>query len=101
MQQLPGAAFSEPMLFMNPAWNILLETYIANRELKQITVGDACIASGAPATTGLRCIAVLEGRGFLGRVADTFDRRRVLVRLTEEGMHSIEQALDRALAIGW
>ena len=39
-------------LFGEPAWDILLDLYIANVENKPVSVSSACIGSAAPPTTG-------------------------------------------------
>ena len=49
-----AALFGNPDLFGEPAWDILLDLYIAAGEGKPVSVSSACIGSAAPATTGLR-----------------------------------------------
>ena len=89
------AIFGEPALFGEPAWDIMLDLYIAAVDLKQISVSSACIASGTPPTTGLRWLGVLEKKGLIARTHDPMDQRRILVRLTSHGLAAMDRLLDR------
>ena len=40
----------------------------------------------------------LERKGAITRARDTADRRRVVVRLTEQGRHEVQTSLDEAVA---
>ncbi len=66
-----------------PAWDMLLELFIAFAEKKSISVSSLCIASSASPTTALRRINLLVDDGLLVRQQDPFDGRRVFVRLAE------------------
>jgi hypothetical protein len=86
--------FGNPDLFGEPAWDILLDLFIAHGEGKQVSVSSACIGSAAPATTGLRWLGVLADEGLVVRENDAEDNRRVLVRLTETGRAAMERFFD-------
>ncbi len=88
--------FGSPELFGEPAWDILLDLYIARAEGKPISVSSACIGSASPATTGLRWLAVLAEQGLITREADEHDQRRILVHLTERGLAAMERFLTLA-----
>jgi hypothetical protein len=90
-----AAIFGEADLFGEPAWDILLDLYIAHVEGKDVSVSSACIGSAAPPTTGLRWLGVLAEHGMVVREHDPDDQRRVLVRLTERGL----EAMDRYFAL--
>ncbi|MEL6529173.1 MAG: winged helix DNA-binding protein [Pseudomonadota bacterium] len=83
--------FGQPDLFGEPAWDILLDLYIAFAEDKSVSVSSACIGSAAPPTTGLRWLGVLADQGLVVREADPEDQRRVLVRLTEHGTKNMDR----------
>lgn len=89
-----GAIFGNPELFGEPAWDILLDLYIAQAEGKSVSVSSACIGSAAPATTGLRWLGVLADEGLIVRENDPEDHRRVLVRLTARGITAMERFFD-------
>lgn len=77
--------FSSDELFGEPAWDILLDLFIAAKERRRVSVTSACIGSAVPSTTALRWISILERQGMLTREADPADARRVYVRLSPSG----------------
>ena len=82
--------FESDELFGEPAWDILLDLYIAHTEGKPVSVSSACIGSAAPPTTGLRWLGVLAEHELILREHDPEDQRRVLVRLTEKGLTAMD-----------
>ncbi|MFN3553523.1 MAG: MarR family transcriptional regulator [Novosphingobium meiothermophilum] len=80
-----GEIFNDPALFGEPAWDILLDLFIAAKERKRLPVTSACIGAAVPATTALRWLTVLEDKGLIVRENDNADARRVFVRLSSEG----------------
>jgi hypothetical protein len=81
-------------LFGEPAWDILLDLYVARQIGVMVSVGSASIASGAPSTTGLRWVNVLVAKGFIDRVHDSEDRRRSLVQISDQAMEIMERWLE-------
>lgn len=79
-----GGIFGDETLFGEPAWDILLDLFIAAKELKRVPVTSACIGAAVPTTTALRWLSVLEERGLIVREADPNDARRVFVRLSAD-----------------
>lgn len=77
--------FANEDLFGEPAWDILLDLFIAAKERRRVSVTSACIGSAVPSTTALRWITLLEKQGLLLREADTSDARRIYVKLTAKG----------------
>ncbi|NCP14501.1 MAG: transcriptional regulator [Sphingomonadales bacterium] len=94
MRRKRDAIFGNPDLFGEPAWDILLDLYIAQSEGKSVSVSSACIGSAAPATTGLRWLGVLADEGLVVRENDAGDQRRVLVRLTPAARAALERFFD-------
>lgn len=80
-------------LFGEPAWYILLDLYASEAEGRAISATSASLASGAPATTGLRVIRILEDKGLICKGKAGSDRRRCDVQLTLEGRSAIEKTL--------
>ncbi len=74
--------FGDESLFGEPAWDILLDLFVAGERGKRVAVTSACIGSGVPSTTALRWLNVLEARGLVEREEDNADARRSFVRLT-------------------
>lgn len=81
-----------------PAWDMLLDLFIAFHEKKRISVSSACIASGVPATTALRWLGRMEELGLIERMNDRDDRRRVHVTITLEGHGAIAHWLRQVFA---
>lgn len=80
-------------LFSEPAWDIMLDLFIADAEGRRVSVSSACIASRAAQTTALRWIATMERRGLLVRANDPLDGRRSFLCLTDAGNRLLEDAL--------
>jgi hypothetical protein len=95
-----AALFGNPDLFGEPAWDILLDLFIAHGEGKPVSVSSACIGSASPATTGLRWLGVLADEGLVVRENDPEDNRRVMVRLTRAGLAAMERFFDAVEAGG-
>lgn len=83
--------FFEAELFADPAWDILLDLYASHLEGRRVCVSSLCYAAEVPATTALRWIGSMSDKGLLERHADTGDKRRHFIRLTDRaisGMNS-------------
>lgn len=80
-------------LFGEPAWDILLDLFIAREAGRRVSVSSACIAADVPATTALRWLSALEQRGLVERQADPIDGRRVHVGLSEAAVIMMERWL--------
>lgn len=83
--------FANTELFGEPAWDILLDLYVAHSERKSVSVSSACIGSAAPPTTGLRWLGLLAEHDLVMREHDASDQRRVIVRLTEKGLRAMDE----------
>lgn len=77
--------FSDNALFGEPAWDMLLDLFIAEADGKQLSVTAACIGAAVPTSTALRWLVILEDRGLVRRENDPRDARRVFLHLTSEG----------------
>jgi hypothetical protein len=77
------AIFKKPDLFGEPAWDMLVDLFIASEEGTLISVPSLCIASGVPSTTALRWIVILEQEKLIMRTPDPNDQRRVFLSLTD------------------
>lgn len=83
-------------MFGEPAFDLLLDLFVQQVSGRQTYTTSAAVASGAPLTTALRQIAMLVDRGLVTREADPVDRRRVLLRLTSEGLQQMWDYLAAA-----
>lgn len=89
-----AAIFGDPDLFGEPAWDILLDLFIAAGEGKSVSVSSACIGSASPPTTGLRWLGVLTDHGLIARENDPEDNRRVIVKLTPNGLAAMQRFFE-------
>ncbi len=95
-----GTFFGDPDLFGEPAWDILLDLYVAHVDDKSVSVSSACIGSAAPPTTGLRWLGVLAEQGLILREQDAEDQRRILVRLSDTGLKAMDRYFEEAVKRG-
>lgn len=87
------SVFGMPGLFGEPAWDVLLDLYLAHLDQRTVSVSSACIAACVPPTTALRYLTRLERSGLLKRKPDPTDNRRVLVSLTASAVELVERTL--------
>lgn len=84
-------------LFSDPCWEMLLDLYDARLAGAEVTVTSLGAASGVPLTTALRRMEQLLAHGLIERSGDTGDKRRTIVRLSQEGLDAVEQFFDTYL----
>jgi len=81
-------------LFKEPAWDILLELFVAHAEDRPVRVADACRVTATSASTGLRWIGTLEAARLIEREPDTSDGRASFVHLSSIGLQIMTDYLD-------
>lgn len=89
-KKIPGLA----AIFGDPAWMILLDLYVRGFEGKTTSVSSATLASGSPATTGLRYVTALVSTGHIIRTRHPYDERSVLLTLSNETQRAISDILE-------
>lgn len=85
-EEVLGAQF-----FSDPAWDMLLELYLADLTQHRVPISSACIASCVPPTTALRWLAQLEANGLVSRENDPLDGRRSYLNLTPMAKQKLEE----------
>ncbi|MDE2596772.1 MAG: MarR family transcriptional regulator [Sphingomonadales bacterium] len=93
-----GKHFRET-LFCDPAWDILLDLFIATERGRDISVTSACLAAGVPSTTGLRWLHILEDEGLVISEPDAHDGRRRFIRLTRDAMARMRACLAEEMRV--
>lgn len=88
--------FGTDDLFGEPAWDILLDLFVAAKERRRVSVSSACIGAAVPSTTALRWITILEMEGLIQREPDPNDARRVHVALTPVGYSKMLEYFAKA-----
>ena len=86
--------FLDPMLFSDPAWDILLDLASAALDGKPVPASSACAASHAPLSTALRHVRQLVAAGLVRRWQDPLDKRRTLLELEPEAFSSMKAYLE-------
>lgn len=89
-QYFPAAIFGEI------AWDVLLSLYIADGREKMSTTRLTQLI-GAPMTSVLRWLEVLEARLFIQARRDPFDGRVRIIDLTDKGRGAIDAYLEESL----
>jgi predicted transcriptional regulator len=79
------AEFFGADLFADPAWDILLELFIAELCGKRTSTTRLCIAAAVPPTTALRYATHLESLGLVSRASCDTDARILLRSITPKG----------------
>ncbi len=93
------AKFLPGHLLSDPAWDMLLDLYLADILSKQISVTSLCSASKVPATTALRWIATLNREGLVVRRNDAHDHRRYFMSLSGKGLAAMDGFFRNAAAL--
>ena len=91
--------FFDSDLFADPAWDILLALYAASLAQLRVSVTSLCHSAAVPATTALRWINQLEGRGLIARRNDPMDGRRQFLTLSEV-VHKARDGYFRTVPAG-
>lgn len=85
-------------LFSDPAWDIMLDLFVAEIEMREVPVTNLCFTSNVPDTTVLRWIKTLCAEGLLVRHKDRVDKRRVLVQLARPASDAMRRYVEEQLA---
>lgn len=85
-------------MFPNPAWNILLDLFIAAEEGRNVTIKSACGAAGVPQSTALRHMAHLIEVRLTARVQHPSDARSAYLKLTDRGRARMVEYLSLTAA---
>lgn len=86
-------AFIPGDLLGEPAWDILLALYLAQRQGHVPGTHALIVSAGVSWGTGSRTLARLESEGFVRRYTDEHNKRRKLVELTDDGERIMRQTL--------
>lgn len=88
------SAFLPRDLFVDPAWDMMIELFIAAATAERLCVKDLMLLSGESAAGTIRRIDRLQAAGLLTRTPCPDDHRRVCVDLTDRGRTSMAGMLE-------
>lgn len=83
-----------PNLCSNPIWDMLLDLYVADREGKLLYIWPLSVAGNVPISSAHRKIDLMVQKGFVRRIVDESDRRRVGIQLSAPFRDMLEQLFD-------
>ena len=92
--------YFDPMLFSNPAWDILLNLYIADAEGMPVSVIDSCAASPVPQGVALRWLGYLKQEDMVIETPDPARPRQTVIRLTDETRLAVSSYLGSLISLG-
>ncbi len=82
----------------DPAWDLMLELFIHSAEGRRISVTGLGLSANVPGATVLRWLAMFQEGGLIQREPDPLDRRRIWVRLSEDGHNRVAQGIAASIA---
>lgn len=85
--------FFPQKLFAEPAWDILLDTFVQQAGDGNTTIKAVCASSHVAPTTALRYIKLLKDEGLLTTWKHPTDRRSTCVRLSKDGYRTMRRYL--------
>lgn len=88
-------------LVENPNLDILIELYLAQAEGRQVFVWSLCAAANAAYSTAHRKLKELATAGIILQRADSRDRRRVEIVLTEPGLAIMRDMVTQMINVRW
>lgn len=80
-------------LFADPAWDMLLDLYIAEMSGGPLSVSTLAAGAAVPATTALRWMGLLQQHELIWREPDASDGRRTLIRVAPKAIAAVEKVL--------
>lgn len=89
LQDLAAGFSLEP----GPGFDIIFDVYASEKSGCLRTLGGMATATGLASSTATRWVRDLEAKGLVTKHQDEKDRRRIYLRLTDEGICLAEQAL--------
>ena len=81
-------------LLVDPAWDMMLDLFVAAGTGERLCVKDLRLMSGESAAGAMRRIDRLQESGLIARHPDPNDHRRVHVALTERGQMAMAAMLE-------
>ena len=76
-------------LFAEPAWDMLLDLFVASVRGRQVSVTSLCRAAEVSDATGLRWIDMLEGKGLVRRRSVSEEGHLRYVELSDGGFEAM------------
>jgi len=92
--------YFDPMLFSNPAWDILLSLYVADADGKPVGVIETCTAAPVPQGVALRWLGYLKQEEMVVETPDPARPRQTIIRLTDQTRLAVSAYLASLIGLG-
>jgi hypothetical protein len=92
--------YFDPVLFSNPAWDILLNLFVADGEGRTATLLESCLASTVPQGVALRWLRYLKQEEMVLEISDPRHPRQTLIRLSDQARRAIAAYLGSLVSLG-
>lgn len=92
--------YFDPMLFSNPAWDILLNLYVAEAEGRPVTVLESCLASTVPQGVAVRWLGYLKQEEMVIEISDPVRPRQTVIRLSPQTRMAVSSYLGSLTSLG-
>ena len=83
-----------PKLFGEPAWDLLLDLYIAASDPRLVSVVSASMAASVSTQDTTRWLTILEEQGLVERFESGTDGSRAIVTLSQTAFDQMTRLLD-------
>ena len=97
-RQRRGGYF-DTALFGEPAWDMLLDLFIAKVRGARVSTTSLCLAASVPQATGLRWVGELVKAGLARRYRAPDDARLKLVEITPQGYRLMRRYLAEGVTV--
>ena len=92
--------YFDPMVFSNPAWDMLLSIYVASAEGRVQSVLDCCAAAPVAQGVALRWLAYLKQEEMVIETRDAGQSRQTHIRLSDQMHLTISAYLGSLIGLG-
>ena len=90
--------FFNPVMFGEPAWDMLLALYVTEQSGARHTVTGLLSLSGGPHSTALRWLALLARDQLVTRRLHPTDKRVAYIELTDQGLRVLDAYFSATMA---
>lgn len=92
--------YFDPVLFSNPAWDILLILFVAEADGQSLTVLESSLAASVPQGVALRWLGFLKQEDMVIERRDPAHPRQTVMELTDHARLSISTYLAALKSLG-
>jgi DNA-binding MarR family transcriptional regulator len=87
-----------PGMFGEPAWELLLNLYVMDKDGPRLTIGRLIDSTNCPQSTALRWLQYLKDQGLIEKQEHPGDARTAFITLTNKARDALDRYLSQSLA---